>query len=119
VTVWVRRLATILGAGYTASVRIIARRTLREFWLRHADAEEALRAWFADTRRAHWKTPAEVRATYANASIVGNNRVVFNIRGNNYRLVVAIRYELEIVYIRFVGTHAEYDQDPLENKGVK
>ena len=65
-------------------------------------------------RRAEWRTPADIRAVYANASILGGNRVVFNILGNTYRLVVAINYDYQIVYIRFVGTHAEYDQIDAE-----
>jgi mRNA interferase HigB len=91
-------------------MRIIARRTLREFWERHPDAEQALRAWFQDVQRSEWKTPNDIRQTYATASFIANNRVVFNIRGNNYRLIVAIKYEFSIVYIRFIGTHQEYDQ---------
>lgn len=91
-------------------MRIIALRALREFWTTHADAEEALRAWYADARQADWRSPADIRITYANASILPNNRVVFNIRGNRYRLVVAINYTFGIVYVRFVGTHAEYDK---------
>lgn len=89
-------------------------RALREFWATHADAEDALRAWYADARRAHWPTPAAIREPYANASILGNNRVVFNIRGNTYRLIVAVNYPLEIVYIRFIGTHSEYDNVDAE-----
>jgi mRNA interferase HigB len=95
-------------------VRIIALRTLREFWTAHADAEEALKAWYADARQAEWETPAAIRATYANASILSGNQVVFNIRGNTYRLIVAINYPYGIVYIRFVGTHAEYDKVDAE-----
>jgi mRNA interferase HigB len=91
-------------------MRIIARRTLREFWERHPDAEQALRAWYQDAQYAEWRTPTDIRQTYATASIIANNHVVFNIRGNNYRLVVAINYEFSIVYIRFIGTHKEYDQ---------
>ena len=91
-------------------MRIIARRTLREFWEQHPDAEEALRAWYHDAKQADWKTPSDIRRTYANASFVANNRVVFNIRGNNYRLIVALNYDYGIGYIRFVGTHNEYDQ---------
>jgi mRNA interferase HigB len=91
-------------------VRIIARRTLREFWTRHADAEQPLRAWYDDAKRARWTTPAVIKQTYANASIVGENRVVFNIRGNRYRLVVTINYAYGVCYIRFVGTHAAYDR---------
>jgi mRNA interferase HigB len=90
-------------------MRIISRKALREFWERYPDAEQALQAWYHDTRRASWKTPADIRNTYRNASIVGNNRVVFNIRGNQYRLIVAVQYQHGIVYIRFVGTHQEYD----------
>jgi mRNA interferase HigB len=91
-------------------MRIIARKTLREFWKHHPDAEEALQAWYHDTRTATWTTPADIRERYATASIVANNRVVFNIRGNTYRLIVAINYSFGIVYIRFIGTHRDYDQ---------
>ena len=69
-----------------------------------------LRAWYADTKQAKWPSPAAIKRVYRNASIVANNRVVFNIKGNDYRLVVAINYDYGIVYIRFVGTHAEYDK---------
>ncbi|HLK59192.1 MAG TPA: type II toxin-antitoxin system HigB family toxin [Chthonomonadaceae bacterium] len=95
-------------------MRIIALRTLREFWTTHSDAEAALRAWYADAKQADWKSPQEIMAVYANARTLGNNRVVFNIRGNTYRLIVAINYAVEIVYIRFVGTHAEYDRVDAE-----
>lgn len=91
-------------------MRVIARKTLRAFWERHPDAEAALKAWYHDTRSATWKTPNDIRQVYATASIIANNRVVFNIRGNQYRLVVAVNYTHEIVYIRFVGTHHEYDR---------
>ena len=91
-------------------MRIIARRTLREFWERHPEAQLALEAWYDDARRATWRTPNDIRQVYANASIIAGNRVVFNIRGNHYRLVVAMNYQFGIVYIRFVGTHREYDQ---------
>ena len=83
---------------------------MRDFWERHPDAEQALRAWYADARRAQWNNPQDIRNTYVSASIIANNRVVFNIRGNTYRLIVAINYPLHIVYIRFIGTHADYDQ---------
>jgi len=90
-------------------MRIIARKTLRDFWEQHPDAEPALRAWFADVSRADWSGPAEIRQVYATASFIANNRVVFNIRGNIYRLIVAVNYPYRIVYIRFIGTHGEYD----------
>lgn len=95
-------------------MRVIALKALREFWIQHADAEEALRAWHADALSADWKSPGDIRATYANASILANNRVVFNIRGNTYRLIVAVNYPYRIVYIRFIGTHAEYDRIDAE-----
>ena len=91
-------------------MRIIARRTLREFWLKHSDAEQPLKAWFDDASRSNWQTPSDIKRIYANASIVANNRVVFNIKGNSYRLVVHIRYDIGIVFIRFIGTHQEYDR---------
>ena len=91
-------------------MRIISRKTLKEFWEQYPDVQQALQAWYADTKQADWKTPSDIKRIYRNASIVANNRVVFNIKGNKYRLVVAIRYEYSIVYIRFVGTHREYDK---------
>ncbi|MEL6380896.1 MAG: type II toxin-antitoxin system HigB family toxin [Cyanobacteria bacterium J06626_18] len=91
-------------------MRIIARRTLREFWERHPDAEPPLKAWFAEATRAHWHSPNDIKQTYQNASIVANNRVVFNIKGNDYRLIVHVRYDIGILFIRFVGTHREYDK---------
>lgn len=91
-------------------MRIVARRTLREFWETHADAEQPLRAWFDDVRRADWGSPADVKRAYANASIVGENRMVFNIGGNKYRLIVAVNYPYRMCYIRFVGTHKAYDR---------
>lgn len=92
------------------SMRVISRKVLREFWEKHSDAEQPLRAWYANVRRAAWKTPTDVKMAYRNASFVANDRVVFNIKGNHYRLVVAIDYQYGIIYIRFVGTHREYDE---------
>ena len=91
-------------------MRIISRKTLREFWEKHPDAEQPFRAWYANVKRATWKSPADVKTGYRNISFVANNRVIFNIKGNRYRLVVAIDYEYSVVYIRFVGTHREYDK---------
>jgi mRNA interferase HigB len=91
-------------------MRVIALKALRDFWLNHADAETALRAWCADAYKAYWSRPEDIKRTYRNASILPNNRVVFNIRGNTYRLVVSVSYATGIVYIRFIGTHAEYDR---------
>lgn len=99
-----------MGASYTVRLRIIARRTLREFWKKHADAEQPLRAWYHDVWKADWSSPADVKRVYANASIVGGNRLVFNIGGNKYRLVVAVKYRYRLCYVRFVGTHKAYDR---------
>lgn len=95
-------------------MRVIALRTLREFWERHPDARPSLEAWYSDVREAKWKAPSEIKDTYRNASIVGKNRVVFNMKGNSYRLVVAIQYEHGIVFVRFVGTHRDYDHIDAE-----
>jgi mRNA interferase HigB len=97
-------------------VRIISRRTLREFWEQRGrgEAEQPLRAWFAETSRATWRTPSDIKATYRSASFVGSDRVVFNVAGNKYRLVVAVKYSAQLVFIRFVGTHAEYDEIDVE-----
>ncbi len=78
--------------------------------MKHPETEQPLRAWYANVKRADWKTPSDVKATYRNASIIGNNRVVFNVKGNSYRLVTAIDYQYGIVYIRFVGTHQTYNK---------
>ena len=82
---------------------------LREFWEIHPDAEQPLRAWHAKTKQAHWKSTGNVKNDYCNASFVANNRVIFNIKGNKYRLIVAINYQYQIIYVRFIGTHEEYD----------
>src|SRR5690606_2800615 len=97
-------------------MRIIARKTLRQFWeqAQFADAEQPLRAWFREVSRADWKTPSEIKDAYRSASFVANNRVVFNIGGNKYRLVVRINYDYGVIYIRFVGTHRQYDQINVE-----
>jgi mRNA interferase HigB len=88
---------------------VISKQKLVQFWSRHPDAEQALRAWFEVASAAKWKTPHDIKANFASASFVGHNRVVFNIKGNNYRLVVAVAYVLGAMYITFVGTHQEYD----------
>jgi len=91
-------------------MRVIAVSTMREFWDIHPQAEVPLRAWYAEASRAEWKTPAAIKAAHRNASFLANNRVVFNIKGNDYRLVVVVHYNTRIMFIRFVGTHAEYDE---------
>ena len=95
-------------------MRIIAKKTLRAFWQRYPDAEEPLLAWYRETEKADWEGPAQVKERYKSASFVGGNRVIFNIKGNDYRLVVKINYPYRVVYIRFVGTHADYDKIDVE-----
>ncbi len=90
-------------------MRIVTRRTLREFWQRHPDARQPLLDWYKVVERADWEAPRRVRERYPNASIIAGNRVVFNIKGNTYRLVVKVNYAYRMVYIRFIGTHAEYN----------
>ena len=97
-------------------MRIIAKRTLREFWGRYQDAERPLRAWHKEVQTAEWETPENVKAAYPKTSIIGDNRVVFNIRGNAYRLVVKVNYPRGIVFVRFIGTYAEYDR--IDAEGV-
>ena len=91
-------------------MRIFSKRTLREYWERHPDVEGPLENWYHTTRTADWDTPDKVKARYADASIIPRNRVVFNIKGNDYRLVVRVDYASRMVFIRFIGTHAEYDR---------
>ena len=91
-------------------MRVIARRPLRQFWAKCQAAEESLKAWYAEAKHPTWRSPHDVKERYASASIIGNNRVVFNICGNKYRLVVHIKYGFETVIIRFIGTHEEYDR---------
>ena len=95
-------------------MRIISKKTLREFWERHPDSEQPLQAWYLEVRKADWASPDQVRGRFSNASILPNNRVVFRIKGNTYRLVVDVNYAGRRVYIRFVGTHAEYDRIDAE-----
>jgi len=91
-------------------MRVISRSILREFWEKHPDTTIALQAWFHDVERATWSGPADIKAVYRNASFVTNNRVIFNVKGNHYRLVVVVVYQHGVVYIRFVGTHEECDR---------
>ncbi len=91
-------------------MRVIAKRTLREFWELHADAEQPLKAWYDEARKAQWLQPSDIKARYRSASFVANNRTVFNIGGNKYRLVIAIDYLRQTLFVKFIGTHAEYDK---------
>jgi mRNA interferase HigB len=92
-------------------LRVFNRSTLVVFWRKHPDAEHALRLWFAVVAKANWGGPADVRRVFGTADFLAGNRVVFDIKGNSYRLVAQIKYSpLCIVFIRFIGTHAEYDR---------
>ena len=90
--------------------RIIAKKTLREFWEKHADSEQYLKTWYETATNSNWKSPNEVKGTYINASVLKDSRVVFNIKGNSYRLIVKFNYERQWAFIKFIGTHSEYDK---------
>lgn len=90
-------------------MRVISKAVLVEFWRKHPSSKPALQTWFEDASHAQWKTPQDIKCRYASASFLTTNRVVFNIKGNEYRLVVAVAYRFAALYIKFVGTHAEYD----------
>lgn len=93
-------------------MRIVAKSSLQKFWELPgcADARGPLHCWYAEASKACWRTPHDSKADYAHASICGNNRVVFNIGGNKYRLVVEVQYQAQIVWVKFIGTHAAYDK---------
>jgi len=107
------RLPEVPEWDYDLAVRIIALSTLKAFWEKdaaHMDAREPILAWYQHTARADWTSPAEVKADFGHASILRDGRVVFNLGGNKYRLVAWINYAYRIVYIRFIGTHSDYDE---------
>jgi mRNA interferase HigB len=91
------------------AVRVISKQPLADFWRKHPTCRESLQAWYAEACHASWTSPQDIKQRYVSASFVAKNRVVFNIKGNEYRLVVAVAYKLQAVYIKFVGTHAQYD----------
>jgi mRNA interferase HigB len=91
-------------------LRIIAKKILRDFWELHPDSEQQLKAWYQETSKAKWESPNQIKLEYPPASFLADNRVVFNIKGNHYRLIVKINYDYQMIWIRFVGTHSEYDK---------
>jgi mRNA interferase HigB len=91
-------------------LRVIAKKTLRDFWTRHPDCEQQLKAWYQEADAAVWKGPGDIKREYPNGSFLAENRVVFNIKGNHYRLIVRINYYYQMVWIRFIGTHTQYDR---------
>ena len=91
-------------------MRVISKKHLTEYWAKHPTAEQSLKAWYDEAVVAQWQTPQDIKDQYRSASIVANNRIVFNIKGNDHRLIVAVAYRFGAIYIKFVGTHAEYDK---------
>lgn len=91
-------------------LRVIAKKILREFWEKHSDCEQQLKSWYQEADKGTWKSLNELKSEYPSASILEDNRVCFNIKGNHYRLIVKINFSFQIVWIRFIGTHAEYDK---------
>ena len=90
--------------------RIFAKSTLKTFWEKHPDAEQYLKTWYDTAKNSDWRTPSEVKQNYATVSILREGRIVFNIKGNTYRLIVKFNFEKQWAFIRFIGTHAEYDK---------
>lgn len=95
--------------------RIIAKRSLWEFWEKHSDAEQYLKTWYETAKSSAWNSPNDIKKTYIHASILKDSRVIFNINGNKYRLVVKFNFEKQWAFIRFIGTHAEYDKIKADN----
>ena len=95
-------------------MHVIKKKTLVDFWRKHAEAKVPLSAWFLEAKTACWKSPRAIKGRYRSADFLPGNRVVFNIGGNKYRVVVKIAYVPGLIYIRFVGTHAEYDKIDAE-----
>lgn len=96
-------------------MRVIARSTLEIFWENHTDAKGALETWYHVAKKANWICFNDIKKTHGSADVISGNRAVFNIKGNTYRLVVKIHYNTQVVYIRFIGTHAEYDKIDVES----
>lgn len=90
-------------------MRIIAKSTLRDYWIAHRDTEQPLLSWYKVANKAIWQNFNEVKQQFGTCKIVGNDRIVFKIKGNSYRLIVKVSFENQLVWIRFIGTHAEYD----------
>ena len=97
-------------------MHVVKKKTLQAFWRVHASAEVPLRTWLKDAERARWRTMHDIKAYARTADVIGDNRVVFNIGGNKFRLVVLCLLAKGRLYIRFVGTHAEYDR--IDAKGI-
>lgn len=90
-------------------MRIISRKTLKDFWTKYPDSEQALKSWFKEFSNQKWRNINDIKNKYPHASIIGNNRIIFNICRNKYRLIVKINIAFQLCYVRFIGTHKEYD----------
>lgn len=95
--------------------RIFAKSTLRKFWEKHAETEQYSKTWYDTAMCSEWRDPNDIKRTYANASILKNSRVVFNIKGNDYKLVAKINFEKQWLFLRFIGTHADYNKIDANN----
>ena len=91
-------------------MRVVAKKILRDFWLVHNDCEQQLKAWFREAQKAEWENTNQIKEEYPSASILNSNRIIFNIKGKNYRLIVKISFEDQMIWIRFIGTHSQYDK---------
>ena len=110
-----RILHYLCNLNITFMKRIFAKSTLREFWEKYPDSEQYLKTWFDTAINTDWKTPNDVKQTYANASILKDSRIVFNIKGNSYRLIVKFNFDHQLAFVRFIGTHSEYDKIDANN----
>lgn len=90
-------------------MRVIAKSTLKEFWDKHKDSEQSLLSWYKVAKRANWENFEEVKAQFGSSKILGQDRIIFKIKGNKYRLIVKVTFVHQIIWIRFIGTHGEYD----------
>lgn len=95
--------------------QILAKSTLKKFWEKHADSEQYLKTWYDTAMNSNWESPSDIKQSFANASILKDSRVVFNIKGNSYRLIVKFNFEHQLAFIRFIGTHKEYDKIDANN----
>ncbi len=96
-------------------MRLISKKTILDFIARYPDTEQPLLTWHKEAKSANWSSPSDIKLKYPSASILNNNRVVFNLKGNNYRMIVRINYFSKIVWIRFIGTHSQYDKIDANN----
>jgi len=101
----------LYNIGKNLKLRVVAKKTLPDFWERHPDSEQQLKAWYQEASKYEWKNPSVIKREFPSASFLADNRVAFNIKGNHYRLIVKINYDYQLVWIRFIGTHAKYDKN--------